>query len=198
MLDFAACRPGVPVALVGGLAVGARALERTTRDADFAVSVANDHEAEQLVAALRARGYVLQLMLEQTDVNRLSTVRLVSPVDQRTMVDILFASSGIEAEVAAAAELIDVADGVRCPVAQVGDLIALKVLSRSDRRPQDDQDIGALVRAAAPADIARARTAVRWIQERGYARGKNLADELHEQLRRWAAPTSSSSSSGEQ
>lgn len=38
---------GARFAVVGGLAVSARAEPRMTRDADFAVAVVSDHEAEQ-------------------------------------------------------------------------------------------------------------------------------------------------------
>jgi hypothetical protein len=40
---------GVRWALVGGLAVYARAIPRFTKDLDFAVAVANDAEAEDVV-----------------------------------------------------------------------------------------------------------------------------------------------------
>jgi hypothetical protein len=42
----------VSFALVGGLAVSARAEPRFTRDADLAVAVARDAEAEALIRAL--------------------------------------------------------------------------------------------------------------------------------------------------
>jgi hypothetical protein len=44
---------GVPWALVGGLAVSARATPRFTKDLDFAVAVGNDAEAEDVVRRLR-------------------------------------------------------------------------------------------------------------------------------------------------
>lgn len=185
MRDFE--RAGARVALVGGLAVGARARERTTRDADFVVAVTDDDAAERLVRELRARGYGIQAMLEHTERGRLATVRFTSPLDGVTMVDALFASSGVEEEIVAAAELIDVGAGVMCPVARVGHLIALKALARSERRVQDDEDLGALVHHAADEELARARAAVRHIEERGYGRGKQLAAELEQQIARWAA-----------
>jgi hypothetical protein len=45
----------VPCALVGGLAVSARAEPRTTRDVDLAVSVLGDEQAEQLIFHLQDR-----------------------------------------------------------------------------------------------------------------------------------------------
>lgn len=44
-------------ALVGGLVVSARTEPRFTRDADIAVAVADDTEAEAMIRSLRHRGY---------------------------------------------------------------------------------------------------------------------------------------------
>lgn len=66
----------VPCALVGGLAVSARAEPRTTRDVDLAVSVPGDDQAEQLIFHLQGRGYVVRALLEQERTGRIATVRL--------------------------------------------------------------------------------------------------------------------------
>jgi hypothetical protein len=176
---------GAPAALIGGLAVGVHVIERATRDADFAVFAATDAEAERVTRDLEARGYRLALALEQVDVGRLSTIRLVSPLDGRTMMDVLFASSGIEPEIVAEAEGMDIGGGLVCPVARRGHLVALKTLSRSDQRPQDDQDLGFLLDGIQPNELARARAGIRLIGERGFARGKDLVRELEAQLDRW-------------
>lgn len=47
---------GVEAALVGGLAVSARAEPRTTRDVDLAVALQSDEQAEQLVFELQGWG----------------------------------------------------------------------------------------------------------------------------------------------
>jgi len=117
---------------------------------------------------------------------RLATIRLVSPLDGRTMVDLLFASSGIEPEIVATAESMHIGAGIICPVARRGHLIALKILARSDRRPQDDQDLGALLDGADDDELARARVALALVSERGFARGKDLAAEFDEQVGRWS------------
>lgn len=95
-------------ALVGGMAVSVRTRPRTTEDLDIAVSVEGDREAEKVAAAFRELGYVYlpEHALEQTDVGRLATVRFASPGrnEEGVVVDLLFASSGIEPEIAAAAE----------------------------------------------------------------------------------------------
>src|ERR1035438_7034335 len=62
-------------ALIGGCGVSVRAAPRFTQDVDFAVAVAGDAEAEAVVLALRSRGYQPGIVLEQTYVDRMSTVR---------------------------------------------------------------------------------------------------------------------------
>ena len=86
----------VAFALVGGLAVSARTEPRFTRDADLAVAVQTDAEAERLIRVLQSVGYRVQTLIEQQAAGRLATVRLtrsVEPADP--VIDLLFASSGI-------------------------------------------------------------------------------------------------------
>jgi nucleotidyltransferase AbiEii toxin of type IV toxin-antitoxin system len=86
-------------ALVGGLAVSARTEPRFTRDADLAVAVESDAEAEALIRTLRARAYRVDALVEQDAVERLATVRLTrSSAPTSPVIDLLFASSGIEPE----------------------------------------------------------------------------------------------------
>src|SRR5215210_7635126 len=68
----------VGFALIGGLAVSVRTEPRFTRDADLAVAVADDVEAETLIDRLRGSGYGIGTVLEQQAVGRLSTVRLLA------------------------------------------------------------------------------------------------------------------------
>ena len=174
-------RAHVPFALVGGLAVSVRTEPRFTRDADLVVALATDAEAEALIHTLGTRGYTIESVLEQHAVGRLATVRLTfSSESQEPVVDLLFASSGIEAEVVADAEPIDVLPHLRIGVARTGHLIALKVLSRNDvDRPQDLVDLRALLRVAWPAELTRARQALAWIAARGYHRGRDLTAEMN-------------------
>lgn len=168
-------------ALIGGLAVSARAEPRTTRDVDLAVAVAEDREAESLIFRLQSLGYKVVAVLEQEATGRLATVRLRPPGEGEggVLVDLLFASSGIEPEIVRAAEDLDILPDLRMPVASLGHLMALKVLARDDRlRPQDFDDLTALLREAEPSDLAVARTALQLIAERGYHRGRQLLEEL--------------------
>jgi hypothetical protein len=59
-------RARVAFALIGGLAVSARTEPRFTRDADLAVAVASDAQAEALIHDLRARSVLRRLMTERT------------------------------------------------------------------------------------------------------------------------------------
>lgn len=172
------------LALVGGLAVSARAEPRFTRDVDFAVAVASDAEAERLVAGLVTRGYRISAQVEQDATGRL--VRTVPP-GGNVLCDLLFASSGIEPEIVAAASTLTLFDGCEAPVASVGHLIAVKLLARSARRLQDDLDLDALAHVATESDLAAARAAIGLIAARGFARDKNLEVEFAD----WRARTAS-------
>ena len=167
-------------ALVGGLAVSIRTEPRNTRDVDCAVAVKSDHQAEELVAALLARGYRMLAQVEQESVRRLATIRLTPPGEPGSTLDLLFSSSGIEAEIVAQAETLTVLPDIDCKVAALGHLIALKVLARDDlRRPQDRVDLVALLGAARTEDLEVARRAAALIAQRGFARDKpDLSREL--------------------
>lgn len=175
----------VSFALVGGLAVSARTEPRFTRDTDLAVAVSDDAEAEALIHRLRARHYAVESIVEQDAVGRLATVRLTrSGKPEVPVVDLLFASSGIEPEVVAEADPIELLPNMTISVARTGHLIALKVLSRDDMtRPQDLVDLRALLRVASESELARARQAVALIDARGYHRGRDLRTELERVLR---------------
>lgn len=164
---------GASVALIGGLAVAAWGEPRYTRDVDLAVSVASDEDAEQLVHRLRARGYEVVTVIEQRKAGRLATARLRRAQDREVIIDLLFASSGIERELALEARRVD---GI--PVAGVGHLIALKVLSESEKRLQDRIDIQELAKVATEEDWRTAERMVRLIKERGFHRGRALVTRL--------------------
>jgi predicted nucleotidyltransferase len=184
--DRALRAAGYPYAVVGGLAVSVRTEPRFTRDVDFVVAVASDDQAERLVLSLSTPGFRVRASVEHGDHSRLSTIRLLAPGenDGGVVVDLLFASSGIEAEVAHAAERLEVLPGLVLPVATTGHLIALKALSRNDRtRPQDAADLRALIRVAEESELHRAREAVRLIVERGFHRNRPVAEDLEVALK---------------
>lgn len=179
LADLVAAMPrGISWALVGGLAVSARSEPRFTRDVDLAVAVADDPAAEAVAAHLGSLGWTITAFVEQHQVGRLAQVRLRSPQRSGIIGDLLFASSGIESEIAAAAEVLELVAGLRLPVAQVGHLIVLKLLSVDDRRHQDRLDLDALTVVASTEDWTQAEEAVRVITARGFHRGRDLARAL--------------------
>ena len=176
-------RLGVNYALVGGLAVGAWTEPRFTQDFDFAVGVNDDSEAESLIRQLHGHGFSLMAMVEQDAVGRLATARLLER-DSKLVMDLLFASSGIEPEATRMARYLSFTGDIHLPVAQPGHLIAMKVLSNDpSRRPQDGLDLARLLAHSDADQIALAQAAVQLIAERGYHRGKQLSYDLEELLR---------------
>jgi Nucleotidyl transferase AbiEii toxin, Type IV TA system len=166
-------------ALVGGLAVSARAEPRFTRDVDFAIAVDSDAQAERVIYDLQRRGFLVAAAIEQTTTRRLATVRMREAGDG-PFVDLLFASCGAEPEIVAFATPLDVL-GVPIAVAAVGDLIAMKLVSRDPKkRPRDQQDLVELGAIADASDWARAAATIELIAQRGFSRGRDLRAGLAE------------------
>jgi predicted nucleotidyltransferase len=168
-------------ALVGGLAVSVRTEPRFTRDLDLAVAVPSDRAAEALVHCLNGEGFQTFATVEHEVTKRLATARIApfgsSP--QGLVLDLLFASSGIEAEICMGAENLLVFPNLSVPVARIHHLMVLKVLSRDDRtRPQDAADLHQLIAAAEPSDLASACDAARLIECRGFNRTRDLVKAL--------------------
>jgi hypothetical protein len=165
---------GAPFAVVGGMAVSARAEPRFTRDVDLAVVVESDSAAESLVRTLVRRGWSLIAMVEQDVTGRLAQVRLGPPADDPVVCDLLFASSGIEDLVVRAAERLEIVPGVVVPVARRAHLIALKLLSVDETRLQDRMDLVGLVATSDIGDREETMAAVAAIVERGTNRDRDL------------------------
>ncbi len=166
-------------ALIGGIAVSFRTVERTTKDIDLAVAVESDAEAEELVRSLSDGGYLVETVIEQENAERLSTVRLISRGNSEMFVDLLFASSGIESEVVATAEDIEIFPQLVVPIAKIPSLIALKVLSANQKtRLKDILDLQNLLAIAIPKEIDFARNLLNLITARGFNRNKDLQKDL--------------------
>jgi len=168
---------GSPWALVGGLAVCARAEPRPTADVDIAVAVPDDAVAKERVGDLLAAGYRLRESIVHGQTGRLATVRLLSPTaGDEAALDLFFASSGVEAEIVAAAESLELLPGLVIPVSRIGHLIAVKLCWR--RSAKHDRDLRALIDRADAEDLQEARHLAALITERGYHRGRDLAAAL--------------------
>jgi predicted nucleotidyltransferase len=170
-------RRGDKWALVGGLAVSAQTEPRFTRDVDIVVTVLNDAEAEAFIRDLLSRKYRTIATVEQDATRRLSTVRFAPPGGDSAgvIVDLLFASSGIEPEIVAEAQVIEIMDGISLPVARIGHLLAIKILSRDDvNRPQDATDIQKLLAVSNDEELSVTKTSLGLIETRGFHRDKDL------------------------
>jgi hypothetical protein len=98
---------------------------------------------------------------------------------EKIVVDLLFASSGVEPELVSAAEPLELLEGVTVPVATSPHLLALKILSKDPvTRPQDLVDARRLVAIASSAELEEARSLLSLIERRGFHRGKDLLEEL--------------------
>lgn len=173
----------VSYCLVGGLAVSLQTEPRLTKDIDFAVAVADDAHAEKIVFGLRQRGYVPLATVEQTAAARLGTIRLKRQLANQIewVVDLLFASCGIESEICMEAEELALSPSLTLRVADKESLIAMKILARSDRkRPQDYDDIFMLLKelSFAQTSIKRVEHFLELITSRGFNRGKKLVEEF--------------------
>ena len=176
-VDLAAL--GMPFALVGGLAVSLRGYVRFTRDIDFALAVTSDRDVEAAVRAARDRGYEVLAIVEQEETGRIATVRLGSPLG--VTVDLLTASSGIEPEIVARSAVLVWDEALTLPVARAEELVALKVLAMTDRRPRDRGDALALLEAGV--SLPEVEADLRLIEARGYHRNQDLLGKLAELLR---------------
>jgi len=164
--------------LIGGLAVSVRTDPRFTRDIDLAVAVVDDASAKDLARNLVADGFALDTVVEQEAVGRLAMVRLSD--EQGTSIDMLVASSGIESEIVTDSETMEVLPGLALPIARVGHLIALKLLSVPPGRETDLSDLRALASVADEVEWKRAEMAVVMIADRGFNRGRDLVVDLAE------------------
>ena len=169
---------GKGFALVGGIAVSALTAPRSTGDVDIAVAVADDGEAEAVAASFMAAGYDIASLLEQDETGRLAGVR-VHDTTTTVGLDLMFAMCGVEPEIVASAQQIEVLPGIVLPVAGVGSLIVMKLLSRDDRRrPMDADDLRSLAEVATDGDWAEARRLADLATARNAHRDRDLAASL--------------------
>lgn len=171
----------VSFALVGGLAYGARAEPRFTRDIDLTLIADTEEQAEHITGQLIRCGYLPEMEFANRHTGELATFRMRYrrslagiAVDQSPFIDLLFSHCGIESETVAAATITEPFPGVRLPTATVPYLIAMKVLSESDRRLQDRIDLQNLIAVATQEDLNIVPGLLDLIDQRGFANGKDL------------------------
>lgn len=173
----------ISYAFVGALAMGARGRTRQTIDADIAVSLADNNQAQDLVDALVLKGYGVNNIYK--DGERIVLARLFSANEESQLVelDFLIALCGIEREVVESAELMEIWPNLFAPIASMSALLAMK--ARCQELPERIQDKADLVNQLIPfsseKDLQQARELIKLIEQRGFNEGRNLS--LHfEQL----------------
>jgi predicted nucleotidyltransferase len=169
-------RRGRSFALVGGLGVSIRGEVRFTRDVDLAIVTSTDADTEALARDLGKAEYAVAAIVEHDERKRLATVRLRSP--SGIVVDLLAASSGVEREVVERAEPVSIEGVGTIPVARAEELLALKVLSATDARPQDRMDAVNLILVNTSIDLRAVSDLLARIEERGFHRGQDLGAKL--------------------
>lgn len=171
---------GARWALIGGWALSAYVPPRFTEDADFAVAITSDTEADTIVFSLRQAGYGPP-HLHQHDTDRVSMVQLEHPVKE-VLMDLMFNHSGIETEIVDQADEVDLfRTGLLLPVARLPHLIAMKALAD---REKDLKDLDLLIPEATPGELGEARHAARLIQNRGLHPDKDVPALLEAATRR--------------
>jgi hypothetical protein len=167
-------------AVVGGLAVGARARPRTTQDIDIALAVENNEQAEAVVYQLLHRGYQVSVVLNHAESDEMLAVRLIPPPPpdiadrQLPICDLLFRSSGIEHEVVQNATPAHILKHLVLPTVCIPELIVMKLISVGEHRESDGGDLYALMKAATPQDLERVPPLIDRVIERGRSRGRDL------------------------
>lgn len=163
---------GQRFALVGGMAVAVRGEPRFTRDVDLVVAVPGDREMEALLFELRGAGFEIIALVEHEARGRLATARLVGPGD--LIVDLIAATCGIEEEIVSRATAVTLPEVGDLPVARTEELLAMKVLSMTDKRPQDRNDAINLVLINTALDVDAVWANLRLITARGFHRDQDL------------------------
>lgn len=187
-------------ALVGGVALGARTMPRFTHDVDLALAVTDDGQAESILAYLIRYGYRRRAELNHQRTQRLMTMRLIPPYDipaimqnpeddeGEPIADLIFSTCGIEPEIVAAADPVEVFPDLILPTARVPHLIAMKLVSESETRLQDRMDLLALIRSATADDLRLVPDLLDLITTRGYHQDKDLPARF-DHFRQLAAQT---------
>lgn len=156
-------------ALIGGLAVSFRTIERATKDIDIAIAVSNDKESENIIREFGNLGFKPTTLMENKNTGAISTVRMLSDNFGSIYLDLLFGATGIESEVVESSDLIELLPGLNAKIASLSSLIAMKILSSNNvKRRQDIIDLQNLIESANEAELAEAKHLINLIQERGF------------------------------
>ena len=178
---------GVKWCLVGGLGTSVYAEPRTTKDIDIAVVVRSDEDFEALKGFLTSRGYHSASALMHTEPTYKMGWRLLMPTNKGDdiAVDLLHHACGVEMQIVQQAVTLEILPKVFLPVASIGHLIAMKIVSHNDiARMQDQIDLKALITVAQPEDITLAKSALVEIRRGESFASRDLIRELEALLPR--------------
>lgn len=172
-------------ALVGGYAVGVYGTPRFTKDIDFTVAVDSDSQAEQILRVFLEDGFRIDPLLVHKEHGTISTARLFLPESRSRSADfdLLFSFCGVESEIVAAAQPVEILPGLTVPVATLVHLIALKVLSERATRPNDRADLAALLGRSGQEEVLAVKKILALIEKRGFGSGQELLKKFDRLVR---------------
>ena len=174
---------GIAWCLVGGLGTSVYVEPRTTKDIDIVVSVPDEAQGDNLKDLLLTKGYTAPQILMHTTPTRRMGWRVFIPPSRETSIplDILVSVCGIENDIVAKSTAIEILPGLSLPVASLGHLIAMKVLSQNPfERLQDRVDLLALLGNATEQDRIVVEHSLKEIAHRGFAGERDLIAELRD------------------
>ncbi|MEN9847208.1 MAG: hypothetical protein RIS36_2355 [Pseudomonadota bacterium] len=174
---------GIAWCLVGGLGTSVYVEPRTTKDIDIVVSVPDEAQRDNLKDLLLTKGYTNPQILMHTAPTRRMGWRVFIPPSRETSIplDILVSVCGIEYDIVAKSTAIEILPGLSLPVASLGHLIAMKVLSQNPfERLQDRVDLLALLGNATEQDRFVVEHSLKEIAHRGFAGKRDLIAELRD------------------
>jgi len=159
-LDRALRSIDAPWYLFGAQAALLYGAARLTADVDVTVA-AGDRPTQVLVTALEHEGFALRVADVEGFVERTRVLPLVHEASGMPL-DLVLASPGPEALFLSRARPYEL-DGLTVPVAQVEDLLVMKVLAG---RPKDLEDAAAILSAQGDTfDVALARGTLRMLEQ---------------------------------
>jgi hypothetical protein len=123
----------------------------------------------------RVRIIVVIATVEQEATRRLATARLRHP--DGVVCNLILATCGIESEVVASAERVELFPGKWVTTATAESMVAMKILSAAAKRPRDLGDLQAMLRANPTLDESRVSSLLDAITARGYSRGQDLIEK---------------------
>jgi predicted nucleotidyltransferase len=168
-------------ALVGSMACGIYTDPRTTRDIDISVIAKNKNAQEEVIQKLLELGYHSPQILMLVGPTRIIGQRIQMPSEKAISlpIDLIFNSTGIEESIVENAKILEIIHGIKLPVASLGDLIAMKIISQNDSdRLKDRVDLRLLINKALESDLKITRKSLKLIQERMNLADKNLQEDL--------------------